>query len=206
MRALFPHLPATNDLTIIVSLFPGAKIFPMASLQDQLLKAGIVDSKKAKKIVKEKRKEARSQPKGHARVDETREQAQRSLAEKAERDRELNRELQAQNEQKAIQAQVIQLITMNRIERAGGDIPFQFVDGKKIKKIHVTAQIQAELSRGRIAIARLEGRYELIPAAAARKIMQRDSSAILLLNTGEPAVVGEDDPYAAYQIPDDLMW
>jgi len=178
----------------------------MASLQDQLLKAGIVDSKKAKKIVKEKRKETRSQPKGHARVDETREQAKRSLAEKAERDRELNRELQAQNEQKAIQAQVIQLIRMNRIERAGGDIPFQFVDGRKIKKIHVTAQIQAELSRGRIAIARLEGRYELLPAAAARKIMQRDESAILLLNTGSAAVAGEEDPYAAYQIPDDLMW
>ena len=206
MRALFQHLPATNDLTIIVSVFPGAKILSMASLQDQLLKAGIVDSKKAKKIVKEKRKEARSQPKGHARADEAREQAQRSLAEKAERDRELNRELQALNEQKAIQAQVIQLIRMNRIERAGGDIPFQFVDGKKIKKIHVTAQVQAELSRGRIAIARLEGRYELLPAAAARNIMQRDASAILLLNTREPAVAGEDDPYAAYQIPDDLMW
>ena len=40
----------------------------MASLQDQLLKAGIVDAKKAKKLVKEKRKETKSQPKGHARV------------------------------------------------------------------------------------------------------------------------------------------
>jgi uncharacterized protein YaiL (DUF2058 family) len=95
---------------------------------------------------------------------------------------------------------------MNRIERTGGDVPFQFVDGKKIKKIHVTPKIQTELSRGRIAIARLEGRYELLPAAAARKIMQRDETAILLLNTSEPVAAGEDDPYAAYQIPDDLMW
>ncbi|MDH4041067.1 MAG: DUF2058 domain-containing protein [Gammaproteobacteria bacterium] len=178
----------------------------MASLQDQLLKAGIVDPKKAKKIVKEKRREAKSQPKGHARVDETREQVIRSQAEKAERDRELNRERQVQNEKKAIQAQIIQLIRMNRIERTSGDIPFQFVDGKKIKKIHVTAQVQTELSRGRIAIARLEGRYELLPAAAAKKIMQRDESAIVLLNTGEPVAAGEDDPYAAYKIPDDLMW
>jgi uncharacterized protein YaiL (DUF2058 family) len=178
----------------------------MASLQDQLLKAGIVDTKKAKKIVKEKRKEAKSQPKGHARVDEAREQAMRSLAEKTERDRELNRELQAQNEKKAIQAQIVQLIRMNRIERTGGDIPFQFVDGKKIKKIHVTPKIQTELSRGRIAIVQLEGRYELLPAAAAKKIMQRDEGAILLLNTTEPMAAGEDDPYAAYQIPDDLMW
>jgi uncharacterized protein YaiL (DUF2058 family) len=36
--------------------------------------------------------------------------------------------------------------------------------------------------------------------------MQRDETAILLLNTSEPVAAGEDDPYAAYQIPDDLMW
>ncbi len=178
----------------------------MASLKDQLLKAGIVDAKKAKQIDKEKRKEARSQPKGHARVDEAREQARRLQAEKVERDRELNRQQQALNEKKAIQAQIIQLIRMNRIERRGGDVPYQFTDGRKIKKIYVTPQLQNELSRGRLAIARLDDGYELLPAAAARKIMQRDEDAIMLLNTSEPAPVGEEDPYAEYQIPDDLMW
>ncbi len=178
----------------------------MASLQDQLLKAGIVDPKKAKKIGKEKRKEAKSQPKGHERVDETREQARRTLAEKVERDRELNRQQQALNEKKAIQAQIVQLIKMNRIDRAAGNTPYQFTDGKKIKKIHVTTQLQTELSRGRVAIARLGEAYELVPAAAARKIMQRDESTVVLLNTNVPLAVDEDDPYAAYQIPDDLMW
>lgn len=178
----------------------------MASLQDQLLKAGIVDSKKAKQIVKEKRKESKSQPKGHAQVDEAREQARRVLADKAQRDRELNRQRQAISEKKAIQAQIIQLVRMNRIDRAGGDVPYQFVDGSKIKKIHVTSRLQNELSRGRIAIARLAGGYELLPAAAARKIMQRDESAIVLLITGDSAAVSEDDPYAQYQVPDDLMW
>lgn len=178
----------------------------MASLQDQLLKAGIVDAKKAKQIVKEKRKQAKSQPKGHAPVDEAREQARRTLEEKADRDRELNRQQQAASEKKAIQAQIIQLIRMNRIGRGNGDTPYQFVDGKKIKKIHVTAQLQNELSRGRIAIARLGDGYELLPAAAAKKIMQRDEGVIVLLNTGDNPVAGEDDPYAAYEIPDDLMW
>jgi uncharacterized protein YaiL (DUF2058 family) len=178
----------------------------MASLQDQLLKAGIVDAGKAKKIDKEKRKEAKRQPKGHEQPDETREQARRAQAEKAERDRELNRQQQAQNEKKAIQAQIIQLIKMNRIERSSGDVPYQFTDGKKIKKIHVTAQLLNELSRGRVAIAKLGDGYELVPAAAARKIMQRDEQLIVLLNTNEPLGVDEDDPYAQYQIPDDLMW
>ena len=180
----------------------------MASLQEQLLQAGIVDQKKAKKISKEKRKAARSQPKGQAQVDETKEQAQRSLAEKAERARELNRRQQALNEQKAIRAQIIQLIKMNRIERAGGDMPYQFTDGKKIKKLHVNRKLHDELSRGRVAIAKLEDSYELLPAPAARKIMQRDEAAIVLLNTSQAttADVAEDDPYAEYQIPDDLMW
>ena len=177
----------------------------MASLQDQLLKAGIVDQKKAKKIQQEKRKTAKSAPKGHTQVDENKERAQRAFAEKAERDRELNRQHQAAGEKKAIQAQIVQLIRMNRVER-GGEIPYQFTDGRKIKKIFVSPKQQDELTRGQLAIARLEGRYELLPAATARKIMQRDIEVIVLLNEKSQTVVDEDDPYAAYQIPDDLMW
>jgi uncharacterized protein YaiL (DUF2058 family) len=178
----------------------------MASLQDQLLKAGVVDANKAKKISKEKRKQAKRQPKGHEQPDETRELARRAQAEKTERDRELNKQQQALSEKKAIQAQIIQLIKMNRIERSGGEMPYQFTDGRKIKKIHVTTQLQSELSRGRVAIAKLGDSYELVPAAAARKIMQRDAQLIVLLNTNEPLAVDEDDPYAEYEIPDDLMW
>lgn len=178
----------------------------MASLQDQLLKAGVVDADKAKKISKEKRKQARRQPKGHEPADEVRALARRAQAEKAERDRALNRQQQALAEKNAIRAQIVQLIKMNRIERATGDVPYQFTDGRKIKKIHVTAQLQDDLSRGRIAIAQLGETYELVPAAAARKIMQRDEQTIVLLNSREEAAGSEDDPYAEYQIPDDLMW
>ena len=178
----------------------------MASLQDQLLKAGVVDADKAKKISKEKRKQAKRQPKGHEQPDETQELARRAQVEKAERDRELNRQQQALSEKKAVQAQIIQLIRMNRIERSAGDVAYQFTDGRKIKKIHVSAQLQNELSRGRVAVAKLGDSYELVPAAAARKIMQRDEQVIVLLNTNEPLAADEDDPYAEYQIPDDLMW
>ena len=178
----------------------------MASLQDQLLKAGIVDQKKAKQIKQEKRKEAKSRPKGQVQVDENKAQARRSMADKAERDRELNRQQRADAEKKAIQAQVIQLIRMNRIDRRGGDVAYQFTDGTKIKKIYVTAKLQDELSRGRLAIARLEESYELLPAAAAQKIMQRDHESIVLLNSADQGQVDDDDPYADYQIPDDLMW
>jgi len=178
----------------------------MASLQEQLLKAGIVDKKQASKLDREKRKEAKSLPKGQTRVDEAKAQASRSRAEKAERDRELNRQQKVLAEEKAIRAQVVQLITMNRIERLAGDVPYQFADGRKIKKIHVTPQLLNDLSRGRVAIAKLGEGYELVPAAAARKIMQRDEQVIVLLNTSQQQDADENDPYAGYEVPDDLMW
>jgi uncharacterized protein len=178
----------------------------MSSLQDQLLKAGVVNEKKAKQAKKEKRKAAKQQPKGKAVVDETKEQAKRAQAEKAERDRQINRQLQLKAEEKAVQAQIIQLIEMNRISRQGGDTPYQFADGKKIKKIHVTSQQQEQLVRGRLAIARLGEVYELVPAPVAEKILQRDEGAISLLNVSSQPEVDEEDPYADYEIPDDLMW
>jgi uncharacterized protein YaiL (DUF2058 family) len=178
----------------------------MASLKDQLLQAGLVDKKKAKQLQQEQRKEVRSRQKGQVHVDETREQIRRDQLEKAERDRLLNKEQQQEAEKKAIKAQIIQLITLNRVQRERGDVAYQFADGTRIKKIYVTQQIQKDLINGRLAIARLGGDYELLPASAAEKIAQRDPQVIVVLNQYEPTAVAEDDPYAKYQIPDDLMW
>jgi uncharacterized protein YaiL (DUF2058 family) len=178
----------------------------MASLQDQLLQAGLVDKKKTKQLNKEQRKEARGRQKGQLQPDENKEQARRAQQDKAERDRQLNRQQQAEADRKALQAQIIQLIQMNRIARDRGDVAYQFKDGVTIKKIYVTQQLQKDLINGRLAIAKLGNDYELLPAAAAEKIMQRDAHVIVLFNRDEQAAVDEDDPYADYQIPDDLMW
>jgi len=178
----------------------------MASLQDQLLQAGLIDKKKAKQLNKEQRNEAKGRQKGQLQPDANKEQAKRALQEKAERDRQLNKHQQAEADRKAIQAQIIQLIQMNRIARERGDVAYQFKDGTTIKKIYVTQQLQKDLINGRLAIAKLGNDYELLPAAAAEKIMQRDAQVIIVINREEQAAVDKDDPYAEYQIPDDLMW
>lgn len=179
---------------------------PMASLQDQLLKAGIVDQKKAKKISKEKRKQAKQIPKGEVLVNESKEQAQRALARKADQDRQRNKLRQAQEDKKAIHAQVIQLIKTNTIDRRGGETAYQFTDDKTIKKIYVTTQLQNELSRGQLAIVKLADEYTLVPRKIAEKIIQREEHIVIFQNSNEKAEVDVDDPYADYQIPDDLMW
>ena len=79
-------------------------------------------------------------------------------------------------------------------------------DQKKIKKLFVTAPLQAQLIKGQIAIVKLQQSYELVPSAVAEKIKQRNEAAIILLNKSVNIEPDEDDPYADYQIPDDLMW
>ena len=175
------------------------------SLQDQLLSSGLVDQKELKRHQRDKRKQAKQQGKGPVPVDEIKLAAQQARAEQAERDRQRNLELHEKAQQKAIAAQILQLIASHRIVRSG-DIAYQFVDGGKIKKLQVSNLLQRQLARGQIAIVRDRESYQLIPAAIAAKIAERDAQAVLVLHQAEAEAVDEDDPYADYPIPDDLMW
>ena len=74
---------------------------------------------------------------------------------------------------------------------------------------------QEQLSRGQIAIVKFikagETHYEFVAPAVAEKIAQRDASFVVLLNQAHKADTDknkteEDDWYAEYEIPDDLMW
>ena len=184
----------------------------MASLQDQLLNAGMVDKKKAKEIEKGKRKQAKQakqKPKGYQQPNEIREQAQQALKQKAAHAKETNRVREEAAQQKAVMAQIKQLIEVNKIAR-DGEISFQFVDGKKIKKLYISAVLQNQLSKGQIAIVKLAEQYELVPTAVAEKIQQRDESIIMLLNDSHSANsdtnLDDEDPYADFVVPDDLMW
>lgn len=171
------------------------------SLKDQLMKAGLADAKKARKAEHEKRQQAKD-----PQAESASQLAQQALAEKAERDRELNRKREEEKARLALAAQVRQLVETQRISRQGGDVAYQFVDSSKIKKLHVTPAQQDQLVRGQIAIVRHGDSHELVPAVVAEKIRSRDAAAVVLLNTRTTSAEAEDDPYADYKIPDDLMW
>lgn len=181
----------------------------MASLQDQLLKAGMVNEKKAKQINKEKRKKAKQLPKGQQLESEAKTAAMQAKVDKAAKDKVLNRQLQAVAQKKAIAAQIKQLVVMHRIDKDSktnqGDIAYQFVHDKKIKKIYIGNVLQNQLERGHVAIVMQDDKYEIIPTIIADKIRNHDESLVLTQRTAseEP---DEDDPYADFKIPDDLMW
>ena len=181
----------------------------MASLQDQLLKAGLVDKKTAKQIDKDKRKQKKVANKSSApQVDETKLAAERARAEKAERDRALNAQRQAAAQQKAIAAQIKQLIERNKQPKGANgkdDVAYHFTFEKKVKKIYVSSAVQEHLTAGRLLIVGEGEHFELVPKVVAEKIAERNPNMVVQPPEGSTAV-DEDDPYAEYQIPDDLMW
>ncbi len=174
------------------------------SLFDQLKKTGLVDEKRAKK---DRYKQAKQQKGKKAKpIPESKLLAQQAQAEKVARDRELNQQRKLAAEQVAIAAQIKQLIQMNRIEDASGDIVFNFTDRNKVQRLYVTNDLHAQLVRGRLAIVKLADGYELVPTGVAEKIKLRDPSCIILCNAAEADDIDEDDPYVDFQVPDDLMW
>jgi uncharacterized protein YaiL (DUF2058 family) len=176
------------------------------SFGDQFLKAGLVNKTRLSKVQKSKsRQEKLKQKQKIEVVDEAVIAARQAAAEKVARDRELNRRQQEEAEHRAVLAQVRQLIELNRVPRDAGEVGYNFQDGTAIRKIFVTDEVHARLARGLLAIVRFDDGYEVIPAVVAGKIMLRDESCIVSKATTQ-LESGEDDPYADYKVPDDLMW
>jgi uncharacterized protein YaiL (DUF2058 family) len=174
------------------------------SLQEQLLKAGLGNAKKLTAIKKEKHKERVQAGKKGVVVNEASVLAEQNRQAQILRDQELNRQKTEALAKKALAAQVKQIIELNSLSYKG-DIAFNFTDGNLVKRIHVSALVQQQLIKGLIAIAKLNEHYHLIPIQVAEKVQQRQPDAILVLNQKDEQLP-EDDPYADFKIPDDLMW
>ena len=176
------------------------------AFQDQFLKAGLVDKTKVDKVKRKKHKGTKQKGKNKE-VDENKQLAQKALQEKAERDRELNHQKEETAQQKSIVAQIKQLIQMNMLEEEEDDIAYKFTDNNLVKNLYVTEQVQKQLSNGRLAIVRLDAQYAIVPSPVADKIRLRDESSVVLCNDNTANTdTKDDDAYAKYQIPDDLMW
>ena len=178
------------------------------SLFDQLKKAGLVDKNKANKVKHDQYKNKKNTSKKE--LTKQREQAaklaKKKQAEKAERDRLFNQKKNEEAERKAIAAQIIQLIETNTIEDIDGEVVYNFTDDGLVKHLYVSEQGHKLLMSGRIAVAKHAEEYKLVPRQVAKKIMQRDEAYIINVDHSIEECLAEDDPYADYKIPDDLMW
>lgn len=173
-------------------------------MQEQLLKAGLVDKNKAKAISREQARDKKQNAR-QAVVDDSKLEAQRLLAERAERDRQLAAEQKSKLHIQELQAQIRQIIEHYKQKR-DGDIAYSFSDSGKVKNLYVNERLRAQLSKGHLVIVRHGNGYELVPRVAAEKIRERDDRCIILDHGVAASDAAEDDPYKDFPVPDDLIW
>jgi len=177
------------------------------SLQEQLLKSGLVSSAQAKTAKTNKHKQVQQQRKNNVVVnDDAKELAQKARAEQLARDVELNQQRQQQELKKQLLAQVKQLIEQNKLARDEDGVAYRFTDDNKVKTLYVAETMRVQLISGQLAIVKSGKSYEVVTADIAKKISERDAGSVLVHNEPAASVTAADDPYSGYAVPDDLMW
>ena len=174
------------------------------ALQAQLLKAGLVDKKKAKKLSKQAVHEQRT---GQSNEAELKAKIAQDKEQKLAKDQALDLEKKRLLQGKELKAAIVQMISQHKIHQLDGDVAYQFIDESKVKKIYLNQQIYNALVSGSLVIAKEDDSYAVLPKILADRIDAKMTGFIIVNNSQRnEQITNEEDPYAAYVIPDDLMW
>ena len=183
----------------------------MASLQDQLLKAGLTTKQKARQANSDKRKSGKQKRSG-VKIDASlQEQVKQDLElakkEKLARDIALNNEKKLALVAKEQQLRILQILKHHQVTNVNGEAEYNYTFNSKIKKLFVDNVAHKALVNGRLALCGIDDTTYIVTAETAEKVSSLDPSVILVQNTkSTEEVIAEDDPYAEFQIPDDMMW
>jgi len=131
----------------------------------------------------------------------------KSKTEKQAKDNALNdqkKQLLAEKEQGL---RIKQILTHQQIKNVKGDNEYNYTFNNKIKKLPLDAMTHKALVNGRLSLCGLNEMTYIVTRETAEKLAELNPNVVLVQNDKViDNQVDEDDPYADYQIPDDLMW
>ncbi|MDA3923041.1 MAG: DUF2058 family protein [Salinisphaera sp.] len=181
------------------------------SLQEQLLQSGVAKPKQAKKARREKTRSEQEARRQGKRPDEDQALAQSvAAAERAkrERDRQLADRHKAERSARENSGAAAQLIAQRRIKPGspGDDTPgYSYSLGGRIRRLDVSPAQRQQLADGQLAVVRHRDVTSLVNRATAERLLELIPNQVWLV-TPNNAKADPDDPYAGYEVPDDLMW
>lgn len=173
-----------------------------------MLQAGLVSKGKVKQQ-KQKARKNRRRPAGDNASDEAARKAAAAQRAARERDRQLNLEREQARQRKAKRGQMRQLLRSHRVNDKKAEDRYNFTMGDKLKSLYVTPKQRQQLMSAQLAIVLFGDSQYLVPVAVLDKV--RALQPDVLIYTAPAASEADaakdpDDPYADYQVPDDLMW
>lgn len=185
------------------------------SLQDQLLASGLANKKQARKAKQDKarQKPKKNQKKNAPAPDTEQDRIAREAAAAAEakraRDRQQSAAANEKRREKERRAAVDQLIARHVVAREPApedDPPYSFTMDGRIRRLSVSRNQRARLADGRLGIVRRGENSLLVERRIAERLIEMIPERVVL-NTPTPSAADDpDDPYAGYEVPDDLMW
>ncbi|MFT5757526.1 MAG: hypothetical protein ACI9LM_002261 [Alteromonadaceae bacterium] len=183
----------------------------MASLQDQLLKAGLTTKQKSRQANTDKRKKNKQQRSGVAHEASLQEQVKQELTiskqEKLAKDLALNADKKQQLADKEQHLRILQILQHHQIKNVNGESEYNYTYSNTIKKLFVNAVTHRALINGQLALCGLDDVTYIVTTETAGKLASLNEGVILVQNDKVSTEdVDEDDPYADFQIPDDMVW
>lgn len=182
----------------------------MSSLQDQLLKAGLVDKKQAHQARAEKRKNAKKKRKGQLSEDNSlQQQIEAQKAQKLAKDKALADEKAKEKLGKEKLQQLEQLIKSHALaeRKYKGDEKHNFAFNNLVKTIYLNPEAKRRVIKGIYGICEWLDKFYLFEADSMQRLEALAPELVALFNKPEEKPEeDEDDPYAGYEVPDDLMW
>jgi len=183
----------------------------MASLQEQLLKAGLSTKQKARQANTDKRKKNKQKRSGVEVATSMQEQIKQDVAKtqqnKAEKDAALNAEKQQALAKKELNLRIEQILKHHQIKDVRGEVEYNYTFDSKVKKLYLDAITHRAIVNGRLALCGLDDNSYIVTSETAAKLAELDPKVLLLQNEKvADEIVDEEDPYADFQIPDDMMW
>jgi len=183
----------------------------MASLQEQLLKAGLSTKQKARQANTDKRKKNKQKRSGVEVAASMQEQIKQDVAKtqqnKAEKDAALNAEKQQALAKKELNLRIEQILKHHQIKNVMGEVEYNYTFDSKVKKLYLDVVTHRAIVNGRLALCGLDDASYIVTSETAAKLAELDPKVLLLQNEKvADDVVDEEDPYADFQIPDDMMW
>ena len=198
------------------------------SLRDQLVKAGLATASQAKQAERQisaeqraarhpdggKTKSRSGQKQGGKKTgatnpDKVRARARQLQAEKQKKDQALAAARNEKAAAKALRAEIRQIILNNdqrSAEKRDDDVPYNFLHGKKIKRIYIPKTQVDALSNGTLAIVNNDGRYHLVSTDVAERLREKNPKCVIAAHDAGKEAEPEDEYYAKFKVPDDLDW
>lgn len=175
--------------------------------QEQLLKAGLVSKQKVRDTKTQKRRDRK------AKVDDGSEALKQQIAAQKQaqiaKDRALNEtRFNEATEKGLVRGLVTEFKKLAITPPKASEIKFNYTFEKKIYPLYVDEKLQSQLLNGRLGIVRHDDTSYLIPHKLAERVnlLVPEWVGYLWQQDDNVELVEEDDPYADYIIPDDLMW